>query len=94
MARHQHPSSSAAKNKGIGNSMDTRGMPLAVREIEALNRAFAAGDYTPDQFVHAIMGVIDRHGAKLEVVKTYPNGLKKMRILDANGEEIGTYTSA
>ncbi len=69
-------------------------MSLAVTEIEALNRAFAVGDYTPDEFVHAIMGVVDRHGARLEVVKTYPNGLKKMRILDANGVEIGEYTSA
>lgn len=69
-------------------------MSPAVTEIDALNRAFAAGDYTPDQFVHAIMGVIDRHGATIEVVKVYPNGLKKMRILDANGVEIGDYASA
>lgn len=69
-------------------------MPAAVTEIDSLNRAFANGDYTPDEFVHAIMGVVDRHGAKIEVVKTYPNGLKKMRILDASGAEIGTYTSA
>lgn len=66
----------------------------AIAEIDALNRAFAAGDYSPDEFVHAIMGVIDRHGATLEVVKVYPNGLKKMRILDAKGVEIGDYTSA
>jgi len=69
-------------------------MSPAVTEIDALNRAFAAGDYSADEFVHAIMGVVDRHGAKLEVVKTYPNGLKKMRILDAKGVEIGDYTSA
>lgn len=66
----------------------------ALAEIDALNRSFAAGDYTPDQFVHAIMGVVDRHGARLEVVKRYPNGLKKMRILDVNGAEIGDFTSA
>lgn len=44
--------------------------------------------------MHAITGVVDRHGARLEVVKTYPNGLKKMSILDTNGVEIGDYTSA
>lgn len=66
-------------------------MNAAIREIDSLNREFSAGSYTPDEFVHQIMGVIDRHGARIEVVKKFPNGIEKCQIKDANGEVIGDF---
>ncbi len=68
-------------------------MPTALKEMETLTRSFCEGDYTADEYVSRIDDLINRHGAKTEVAKEFPNGLKKYRILDVNGEIIGEYTA-
>ena len=64
----------------------------AIREIDALNRSFAAGDYTQDEFADALENVIARHGAKKVVLKRHSNGLCKLGILTPENILVAEYT--
>lgn len=63
----------------------------AQAEIDAINREFVAGDYTADEHLAALNGVIQRHGATKEIVKTYGNGIQKICIRDINGDIVAEY---
>ena len=69
----------------------TAGHP-AMREIDSLNRAFAAGQYSAEEFADAIEDAVVRHGGKRVVLKLHPNGLKKIGILSKDDVLIAEYT--
>lgn len=67
---------------------------FARSEMEAIGRRFAAGGYTADEFCAAIREAVARHSARTEVVSTLPNGICKMRALDARGKTIAEWHEA
>lgn len=63
-------------------------------EIDSINREFMNGDYTADEHMNALEGVLKRHSARIEVIKTYANGIQKIRVLDVNNDIVAEYHQA
>lgn len=77
-------------------------MSQALKEIEIENNRFRAGLHnekvfadTHDRYIaehdRILKDIINKYGVKSEVVETYPNGISKFRILDADGSIIAEY---
>ena len=66
---------------------------LAARAIEVANQALRASG---DADVHArrLQEIIDAYGVKTLVTKRFANGLRRIAILDANGDTVAEYTEA
>lgn len=59
----------------------------AMAEIEVvLNTA-----QTAPAIIAGIESIMRRYRATERIVKVFPNGIKRMLVLDANGQELGTY---
>jgi len=63
-------------------------------EIDSINREFMNGDYSADEHMTALEGVLKRHSAHIEVIKTYANGIQKIRVLDVNNDIVAEYHQA
>lgn len=63
----------------------------AMREIDSLNRAFAAGDYTADEYADRLDDTIVRHGGRRVVLAALPNGLQRVGIIGSDGLLIAEY---
>jgi hypothetical protein len=60
----------------------------AMRELEIASQTCNTGD----ALHNAIESIVRKYGASERVVKTWPNGLKKVQILDRDGLLVGEYT--
>ena len=78
-------------------------MNQAQREIQRLVEQFTTAKHGQvdggveryaEQFGRDLEAVVAKHGAKKEVVRVLPNGLKKVRVLDQRGELVAEYTEA
>ena len=59
----------------------------AMAELETAGRTCQTGD----ALAAAIESIVKKYSATERVVKTWPNGLKRVRVLDSDGLIVGEY---
>lgn len=81
-----------ALKTSIDRKREESGMETnAQLEIEQINRDFAAGKYSFEQYARLLRTVIAAYDCQRRIVKTHANGIKHIEILDKDGNVIADY---